>query len=88
MRYEGLRTADGNRETSDAERRTARPSDRRHARCRGRRGRLAAVDDGRWAELHRLWLNHLVLFFPGRHLTPDEHVALGRRSDLTGPVRS
>jgi taurine dioxygenase len=49
---------------------------------------LAAVDDGRWAELHRLWLSHLVQFFPGQHLTPDEHVALGRRSDLTGPVRS
>ncbi len=28
--------------------------------------------------IHRLLLEHLVLFFPDQHLTPDEHIAFGR----------
>lgn len=28
--------------------------------------------------VHRLLLEHLVLFFPDQHLTPDEHLAFGR----------
>ena len=40
---------------------------------------LAALDDATWKELHDLWLEHLVLFFPDQHLDPDAHVAFARR---------
>lgn len=41
---------------------------------------LASLSDGRWDELHELWLEHLVLFFPDHgHLTPEGHLALARR---------
>jgi taurine dioxygenase len=30
-------------------------------------------------EIHRLWLEHLVLFFPAQQLTPDAHIELARR---------
>lgn len=41
---------------------------------------LAALDDEVWAEIHALWLEHLVLFFPGQsHLTPDAHLEFARR---------
>jgi alpha-ketoglutarate-dependent taurine dioxygenase len=40
---------------------------------------LADVDDAMWDAVRRAWLEHLVLFFPGQHLAPDSHVALGRR---------
>src|SRR4051812_9685463 len=41
--------------------------------------RLADLDDAGFERLQALWHEHLVLFFPDQHLTPDEHVALGRR---------
>jgi taurine dioxygenase len=37
--------------------------------------RLDALDDAGFAEVHRLLLEHLVLFFPGQHLQPDAHRA-------------
>ena len=41
---------------------------------------LATLRDDDWSELHALWLEHLVLFFPGQsHLTPDAHLAFARR---------
>jgi alpha-ketoglutarate-dependent taurine dioxygenase len=40
---------------------------------------LADLDDATWDAVRRVWLDHLVLFFPGQHLAPDAHVALGRR---------
>jgi len=40
---------------------------------------LADLDDATWEAVRRAWLDHLVLFFPGQHLAPDAHVALGRR---------
>ncbi len=41
---------------------------------------LADLRDDDWSELHALWLEHLVLFFPGQsHLTPDAHLAFARR---------
>ena len=41
---------------------------------------LAALDDDVWAEIHALWLEHLVLFFPGQsHLTPAAHLEFARR---------
>jgi taurine dioxygenase len=40
---------------------------------------LTRIDDAAWAQIHELWLEHLVLFFPGQQLAPDDHVALGRR---------
>ena len=41
---------------------------------------LAALDDDLWAEIHALWLEHLVLFFPGQsHLTPTAHLEFARR---------
>ncbi|MGE0304390.1 MAG: TauD/TfdA dioxygenase family protein [Acidimicrobiia bacterium] len=40
---------------------------------------LRDLDDDTWAQLRKLWLQHLVLFFPEQHLTPAEHVAFARR---------
>jgi taurine dioxygenase len=39
---------------------------------------LAKVTPDDVAAIERLLLEHLVLFFPGQHLTIDEHVAFGR----------
>jgi taurine dioxygenase len=40
---------------------------------------LATIDDAQFAELHALWLEHLVLFFPEQDLAADVHVAFARR---------
>lgn len=40
---------------------------------------LADLDDGGFAAVQALLLEHLVLFFPEQHLTVDDHVAFGRR---------
>lgn len=40
---------------------------------------LAELDDGAFAAVQALLLEHLVLFFPDQHLTVDDHVAFGRR---------
>lgn len=40
---------------------------------------LAAMSDAEWAAVRAAWLEHLVLFFPEQDLSPDAHVALGRR---------
>ncbi len=40
---------------------------------------LGAVDDAGFAQLHRLLLEHHVVFLPDQHLTLDAHRALGRR---------
>ncbi len=40
---------------------------------------LSAVDDGQFATIESLLLEHLVLFFPAQTLTVDEHVEFGRR---------
>ena len=39
---------------------------------------LAEVDAAAAEEIRRLLLEHMVLFFPEQHLTPDEHIAFGR----------
>jgi taurine dioxygenase len=40
---------------------------------------LRSLDDGGFAAVRSLLLEHLVLFFPGQDLTPDEHVAFATR---------
>lgn len=40
---------------------------------------LATIDDAQFDALHRALLEHLVLFFPDQHLTPDEHRAFALR---------
>lgn len=40
---------------------------------------LNHLDDATWEQVHSLLLEHLVLFFPQQALTPDAHIALGRR---------
>lgn len=41
---------------------------------------LAALGDDEWAELHDLWLERLVLFFPGQsHLSPSAHLEFASR---------
>src|SRR5687768_6115556 len=40
---------------------------------------LAAIDDGGFAELLDLLRQHLVVFLPDQHLSPDAHRDLGRR---------
>ena len=40
--------------------------------------RLADADDGDIAEIKRLLVEHMVLFFPEQNMSMDEHVALGR----------
>ena len=37
------------------------------------------VRDEDFARLHAAWLENLVLFFPGLHLTMDQHIELGSR---------
>jgi taurine dioxygenase len=39
---------------------------------------LAAADGDDARLIHELLLEHMVLFFPDQHLTPDEHLAFGR----------
>ncbi len=41
--------------------------------------RLAELDDAGFAQLRKHWHEHLVLFFPDQHLSPDEHIAFARR---------
>jgi taurine dioxygenase len=41
--------------------------------------RLGQLTDREWDAIRVAWLEHLVLFFPDQHLSPDEHVAFGRR---------
>jgi taurine dioxygenase len=40
---------------------------------------LADLHDEAFARVRELWLEHLVLFFPGQDLDPDAHVAFARR---------
>lgn len=46
------------------------------AEIRGISLAAATADDAR--TIHRLLLEHLVLFFPEQHLDPDQHIAFGR----------
>ena len=39
---------------------------------------LAIADKGELAEIKRLLVEHMVLFFPEQHMTKDEHVAFGK----------
>jgi taurine dioxygenase len=39
---------------------------------------LSRANDDDARLIHELLLEHLVLFFPGQHLDPDEHIAFGR----------
>ncbi len=41
--------------------------------------RIAALDDGEWAELHAAWLEHGLLIFPGQFVTTDEQNDFARR---------
>jgi taurine dioxygenase len=41
--------------------------------------RLAELDDAGFTQLQEVWHEHLVLFFPDQHLSPDEHIAFARR---------
>ena len=40
---------------------------------------LAALDDESFAEIHRAWLEHLVVFFRDQTITPAQQVAFARR---------
>jgi alpha-ketoglutarate-dependent taurine dioxygenase len=40
---------------------------------------LRRLDDRTVADLRKLWLERRVLFFPGQHLDPTEHLAFARR---------
>ena len=40
--------------------------------------KLAQADSGDIAEIKRLLTEHMVLFFPEQHMSPDEHIAFGR----------
>ena len=40
---------------------------------------LASVDEETWSEIQRAFADHLVLFFRDQHLSPEAHMALGRR---------
>ena len=40
---------------------------------------LRDLDDARFEEVHAAWLEHQVLFFRDQDLTPEQHVAFGRR---------
>jgi taurine dioxygenase len=35
------------------------------------------IDDQTWSEVHRAFLDHLVLFFPDQTLTPEQQIAFG-----------
>jgi taurine dioxygenase len=37
------------------------------------------MPDDTFQALHRAWMDHLVLFFPGQQLTHEQHLALGER---------
>jgi alpha-ketoglutarate-dependent taurine dioxygenase len=37
------------------------------------------LDDGTTAAVRQVWLDRKVVFFPGQHLDPDEHLAFARR---------
>jgi taurine dioxygenase len=40
---------------------------------------VSAVSDNEWQAIHQLFLQHHVLAFPGQNLTPEQHMAFGRR---------
>ena len=40
--------------------------------------KLASADEGDRAEIKRLLVKHMVLFFPEQYMTQDEHVAFGK----------
>ena len=40
---------------------------------------LAKLNEAIFAEIHAAWMQHLVLFFREQKLTPDAHLAFGRR---------
>ncbi len=40
---------------------------------------LSRLDEGQFAGLHELWLEHALLIFPGAHLTNEQQVAFARR---------
>ncbi len=37
------------------------------------------MSDSRFAEIHEAWMQHLVVFFRGQTLTPEQHLTFGRR---------
>lgn len=37
------------------------------------------MSDEMFQEIHDAWMNHLVLFFRDQHMTPEQHLAFGRR---------
>ena len=41
---------------------------------------LRDLDDDTVAAVRQVWLDRKVVFFPGQHLTADEHVAVRARS--------
>ena len=40
---------------------------------------LRKLDDETFAEIHDAWLEHLVVFFRGQSLTPEEQIAFAKR---------
>jgi alpha-ketoglutarate-dependent taurine dioxygenase len=41
--------------------------------------RLSEIDDATWCALHKTWLDHALLIFPGQFLRKDEQIAFARR---------
>ena len=40
---------------------------------------LAKLDDDVFSEIHQAWLEHKVVFFRDQRLSPEQHIAFGRR---------
>ena len=39
----------------------------------------APITDELYSEIHQAWMDHLVIFFRDQRMTPEQHLALGRR---------
>ena len=37
------------------------------------------LDDQTFDKIHQAWLDHIVIFFRDQNITPEQHIAFGRR---------